>query len=330
MGFSDDPNIRPHCNIQSRQQQQQHSEAGAAAVSEAIGANISRHTANIGANISRMHLQDLEHRLLEEAKSHCYAKRWEAAIGAFTHALAVTEKAHDANEIPVRAAIVHNLGYCLHNQGEWEAAKHYYEQALSLFKRVKTPVIDRWTTGWLYGDVNEVRIIFIKERLHDISFRRFPVDEYLDEFGRKRPMPEVEGGGRASAYGEGGEGGQLARFHGSSSATGPDATHNGRSPAARAAPRWLHASAAQQCGHEEEEEEEAAAASAATDDAGAQQAHRDVEEQELARKEWLDYYLKVGDWAQAEELVVTRAEQEDLAYLRARERKARAGAECGR
>ena len=49
-----------------------------------------------------------------------------------------------------------------------------------------------------------------------------------------------------------------------------------------------------------------------------QQAHRDVEEQELARKEWLDYYLKVGDWAQAEELVVTRAEQEDLAYLRAR------------
>jgi hypothetical protein len=318
MGFSDDPSIRPHCNIQ---RQQHTSEAGAAAVSEAIQGMQQRHYANIGANISRMTLQDLEHRLLEEAKNHCYAKRWDAAIAAFTHALAVTEQAHDASEIPVRAAIVHNLGYCLHNQGEWEAAKHYYEQALSLFKRVKTPAIDRWTTGWLYGDVNEARIIFIKERLHDISFRRLPVDEYLDEWGRKRPMPEVEG-----AHGEVGEGALLASRSssadsmpagsgGSSTATGTvTATAAGTGTGAGACPRWL-ASAAQN--------QDQASTTAARDPAAQAETlpteHDDVEEQELARKEWLDYYLKVGDWASAEELVVTREEREDLAYLRDRQ-----------
>ena len=41
-----------------------------------------------------------------------------------------------------------------------------------------------------------------------------------------------------------------------------------------------------------------------------------VEEQEAARKEWLQYHLKVGEWEEAAALVVTKEEQEDLDYLR--------------
>jgi len=43
--------------------------------------------------------------------------------------------------------------------------------------------------------------------------------------------------------------------------------------------------------------------------------------QEAARKEWLQYHMKVGEWEEARELVVTREEQEDLDYLISREHR---------
>ncbi|KAL1507352.1 hypothetical protein AB1Y20_008198 [Prymnesium parvum] len=39
------------------------------------------------------------------------------------------------------------------------------------------------------------------------------------------------------------------------------------------------------------------------------------EVQERARKEWLQYYLEVGDWEKAADLVVTKGERDDLEYL---------------
>ena len=39
-------------------------------------------------------------------------------------------------------------------------------------------------------------------------------------------------------------------------------------------------------------------------------------EQEAARVQWLQYYLKAGEWEKAEELVVSAGEREDLEFLR--------------
>jgi hypothetical protein len=52
-------------------------------------------------------------------------------------------------------------------------------------------------------------------------------------------------------------------------------------------------------------------------------AEEEEEEEEAARKEWLQYYLQTGEWAKAEELVVTAEEREDLEYLVAKERRER-------
>jgi hypothetical protein len=46
---------------------------------------------------------------------------------------------------------------------------------------------------------------------------------------------------------------------------------------------------------------------------------RDADEQEAARKEWLQYHLQLGEWDKAAELVVTAEEEEDLQYLREKE-----------
>ena len=48
-------------------------------------------------------------------------------------------------------------------------------------------------------------------------------------------------------------------------------------------------------------------------------AARDADEQEAARKEWLQYHLQLGEWDKAAELVVTAEEKEDLQYLREKE-----------
>lgn len=52
------------------------------------------------------------------------------------------------------------------------------------------------------------------------------------------------------------------------------------------------------------------------DEVGRPTSPSDVGMQEKARKEWLQYYLEVGDWAKASELVVTKAERDDLDYLK--------------
>ena len=57
--------------------------------------------------------------------------------------------------------------------------------------------------------------------------------------------------------------------------------------------------------------------------ADASESELSEEEEEAARKEWLQYYLQTGEWAKAEELVVTAEEREDLEYLVAKERRER-------
>ena len=55
--------------------------------------------------------------------------------------------------------------------------------------------------------------------------------------------------------------------------------------------------------------------------AGAQAEDADAAEEEAARKEWLEYYMQTGELDQAEELVVTAEEREDLDYLKSRARR---------
>ena len=61
------------------------------------------------------------------------ARAGHKALQVFSHALAVSQQQHSSTELS-RAAIVHNIGYCLHAQGEFEAARTYYEQALDAFR----------------------------------------------------------------------------------------------------------------------------------------------------------------------------------------------------
>ena len=77
----------------------------------------------IGHNVNKDELQQLEWNLLGEAKTLFHQRKFEEALNTFTHCLAVTEKTRSAKDHAVRGAVIHNIASCLHNLGEMEAAQ---------------------------------------------------------------------------------------------------------------------------------------------------------------------------------------------------------------
>ena len=122
--------------------------------------------------------------LIEEARYLCTAEQWTAAFDTFRRALELCR--HDR---AVAAAVSHNMGRCLQSLGEFEAAKGYYEEALSGLCALRP------SGSAVVTDAHNSRITFVKQRLLEVTLHRRPAPEYLDQWGRKRPtiipMPEA-------------------------------------------------------------------------------------------------------------------------------------------
>ena len=325
---------------------------GVAVVSEQLFEKVTRYHAAIGADVCTSELARLENKLLEEGREACLKQQWEEALNLFTHALAVIEKSKTgmAADAANRGTVVHNVAFCLHAMGEFEAAKAYYEQSLECFQNIQVPVYQKVINGLLYperlafeavyGGLNHNRIQMTKERLLDVSFSRKPDLTQLDQWGRKRPMADKSGEAGSdpnASYAD-----QTRRYLASwmdppraqtytATATVEDAPPDASDALAAALerkPGWLAASeavsAADPAAPRQQPPYELADAPGAPADVVADvdpDAGRTDAEKEAARVEWLQYYLKMMDWAQAAELVVTDEEREDLAYLQEREER---------
>ena len=303
---------------------------GVEAVSQQLYANVTRYHAAIGADVSTTELASLEAKLLEEGRAACYKQQWEEALNLFTHALAVTEKSKTemSSDTGNRGTLVHNIAFCLHVMGEFEAAKAYYEQSIECFKKVHVPVYQKVLHGimyperlafeLLYGGLNHNRIQMTKERLHDISFGRKPDLMQLDQWGRRKPLPSGVSTTARVVDGEDaptrGYLSSLWELSGTAPPTYAAASATDPEPEVQqaAAQQQQQAAASASVGAAAGEPSSAAAGEAA----GSSRA-----EQEAARREWLQYYLETSDWAHASELVVTPEEKEDLEYLQERARR---------
>ena len=287
-------------------------ELGVAAVSKQLHEGVTTYHAQIGANVPNSELVKLEQKLTKEGSKACFAQEFEEALNMFTHALAVAEKTKSNVDPGTRGTYVHNIGFCLHCLGEFEAAKAYYEQSIELLNKVQVPLSTRFVNGvlyperlvfeFIYGGLNHNRIQMTRERILDCQFGRRPDLKILDEYGRTKPMPGAKeqqidtSVGLAATWEE--RDGAAPEWSGDR--RGEDATASGS-----ADPSWLAATQAQV---QQVQEEEAAPSGSGRDDT----------EQEAARKEWLQYHMQVGEWAEAQELVVTKEERDDLNYLRQR------------
>lgn len=170
---------------------------GLASISEQLFSRVTSYHAQIGSSISPSALHTLEAKLLNEAEATAAAGEWEEALNVFTHALAVSEKvrtlADSALQASTQAAVVAHIGTCLHHLGELEAAKAYYEEAITSLRKLRPPTYERWfvsalgrVSGVMPPDVNHERFLFLKGRLHDIELGRAPEAEYRGECGDSR------------------------------------------------------------------------------------------------------------------------------------------------
>ena len=100
-------------------------------ISQSIHERVTRHHAHIGAAVPAHALQQLEEQLASEAGRHYVLGEFEKALDTYCHTLAVVEKARRPGSL---SAMRHNIAACLHQLGDVEAAREYYELALNGFE----------------------------------------------------------------------------------------------------------------------------------------------------------------------------------------------------
>lgn len=297
--------VRMYSAIDRSSAESAHQEMGVAAISKRLHEGVTQYHAQIGASVPMAQLSRLEAKLMQEASKACYAQQWEEALNMFTHALAVSEKTKSSTDAGTRGTYVHNIGFCLHCLGEFEAAKAYYEQSIECLEKVEVPLGQKILNGVLYperlvfeamyGGLTKNRIAMTRERIVDTEFGRKPDLKVLDGYGRRKPMPGTKHNpmsGRSESLDPGRPAESLSaqwereglppRALAREGAGGGGGAANG--------PSWLQAVEAREG---EEEEERVEPRDEPRDAAGGGGADRDAAEEEAARKEWLEYYLKV-------------------------------------
>ena len=155
-------------DIQSRSMVSHHRIADVAPViSQSIHERVTRHHAHIGAAVPAHALQQLEEQLASEAGRHYVLGEFEKALDTYCHTLAVVEKARRPGSL---SAMRHNIAACLHQLGDVEAAREYYELALNGFesRAAATPKIE----AILFGNADARRADFVRGRLVDINWER--------------------------------------------------------------------------------------------------------------------------------------------------------------
>ena len=136
-------------------------------ISQSIHERVTRHHAHIGAAVPAHALQQLEEQLASEAGRHYVLGEFEKALDTYCHTLAVVEKARRPGSL---SAMRHNIAACLHQLGDVEAAREYYELALNGFesRAAATPKIE----AILFGNADARRADFVRGRLVDINWER--------------------------------------------------------------------------------------------------------------------------------------------------------------
>jgi tetratricopeptide (TPR) repeat protein len=134
----------------------------------------------------------------------CFADKtghYEVALDRFCHYLALVETDPSATVVSeMRATLTCNVGACLHQMGQVEAAIDYYERALQEFKAIPFSIISRVSLTWvLYGNLVNKRVEYVEKKLTAIRAGE-PADpaSYQDGFGKTRKWSKEEMEGKTT------------------------------------------------------------------------------------------------------------------------------------
>ena len=141
------------------------------------------------------------HSLCLRSRSVCADKtgHYEIALDRFCHYLALVETDPSTTVVSeMRATLTSNIGSCLHQLGNVEAAQDYFEKALQEFKAQPFSLMSRISPYYfLFGDLTSKRCQYIEAKLASIRAGEPPdPSQYQDGYGKMRKWTKEEMEGR--------------------------------------------------------------------------------------------------------------------------------------
>lgn len=131
-----------------------------------------------------------------ERKLKCYEESlasyrkdsFEEALELFAEYLALVESESFVDP-EMRATLYSNIAVCLHQLGEWDLAKLYYDTALTIFETATTS-----TAAWLYyGDIKQKKVDHINGQKALLGEQKKPANTtYIDANGLRRGFYDTD------------------------------------------------------------------------------------------------------------------------------------------
>ena len=164
------------------------SEASIADKDSRVAKSIASYKASLDKETSSLKRSERKSRCSEESISSYRKGSFEEALELFAEYTALIES-ESIVDPEVRATLYSNIAVCLHQLGEWDLAKLYYDAALAIFDAATTS-----TAAWLYyGDIKQKKVDHINGQKALLGEQKKPANTtYIDANGQRRGFYDTD------------------------------------------------------------------------------------------------------------------------------------------
>ena len=165
------------------------SEASIADKDSRVAKSIASYKASLDKETSSLKRSERKSKCSEESIASYRKGSFEEALESFAEYAALIES-ESIVDPEMRATLYSNIAVCLHQLGEWDLAKLYYDVALAIFETATTS-----TAAWLYyGDIKQKKVDHINGQKALLGEQKKPAitHYYIDANGRRRGFYDTE------------------------------------------------------------------------------------------------------------------------------------------
>ena len=164
------------------------SEASIVDTDSRVAKSIASHKASLDEETTSLKRSERKLKCYEESLASYRKDSFEEALELFAEYLALVESESFVDP-EMRATLYSNIAVCLHQLGEWDLAKLYYDTALTIFETATTS-----TAAWLYyGDIKQKKVDHINGQKALLGEQKKPANTtYIDANGQRRGFYDTD------------------------------------------------------------------------------------------------------------------------------------------
>ena len=164
------------------------SEASIVDTDSRVAKSIALYKASLDEETTSLKRSERKLKCYEESLASYRKDSFEEALELFAEYLALVESESFVDP-EMRATLYSNIAVCLHQLGEWDLAKLYYDTALTIFETATTS-----TAAWLYyGDIKQKKVDHINGQKALFGEQKKPANTtYIDANGQRRGFYDTD------------------------------------------------------------------------------------------------------------------------------------------